>query len=99
MMHEFEALLFSDCERFGQAIGYPQLAPRLQDIRNQFTSPEEIDDSPETAPSKRIAALVPGYQKPLMGTMAALEIGLSAMRSVCPHFRSWLEQLEAINAC
>ena len=29
MMHEFEAMLFSDCERFGESIGRPQLAPAV----------------------------------------------------------------------
>ena len=94
MMHEFEALLFSDCERFAQGIGRPNLAPRFQEIRNAFETPEEIDDSPATAPSKRVQALVPGYEKPLMGTLAVLEIGLEAIREQCPHFRTWLERLE-----
>lgn len=98
MMHEFEAMLFSDCERFGQAIGHPELTPRFQEIRDQFASPEEIDDSPDTAPSHRIAALLPGYQKPLMGNLAALEIGLDSIRSQCPNFRRWLERLEQTRA-
>ena len=71
-MHEFEALLFSDCDRFGQGIGRPELTHRFQEIRDQFASPEEIDDSPDTAPSKRVAELVPGYQKPLMGSLASI---------------------------
>lgn len=94
MMHEFEALLFSDCERFARGIGRPDLAPQFQQIRNTFETPEEIDDSPITAPSKRVQDLVPGYEKPLMGTLAVLEIGLEAIRAQCPHFRSWLERLE-----
>ena len=48
----------------------------------------------DTAPSKRILAIIPGYQKPLTGTLAALEIGLAAMRVECPHFDEWLELLE-----
>ena len=94
MMHEFEALLFSDCERFAQGIGRPDLARHFQQIRNAFETPEEIDDSPITAPSKRVEALVPGYEKPLMGTLAVLEIGLESIRAQCPHFRNWLERLE-----
>ena len=90
-MHEFEALLFSDCDRFGQGIGRPELTHRFQEIRDQFASPEEIDDSPDTAPSKRVAELVPGYQKPLMGSLASIQVGLDAIRSACPHFRRWLE--------
>jgi hypothetical protein len=97
MMHEFEALLFSDCNRFAQGIGRPELAPQFQRIRSSFETPEEIDDSPTTAPSKRVLALVPGYEKPLMGTLAVLEIGLEAIRAQCPHFRIWLERLETWN--
>lgn len=58
------------------------------------SSPEEINDSPVTAPSKRVALLVPGYQKPLLGLLAVLEIGLDAIRRECPHFRAWLDTLE-----
>ena len=98
MMHEFEAMLFSDCEKFGEGIGLPQLAPRFQAIRDQFASPEEIDDSPDTAPSRRVVDLVPRYQKPLMGNLAVLDIGLDAIRAECPNFRAWIERLEGIQA-
>ena len=94
MMHEFEAMLFSDCEGFGRGIGREDLVQPLQTIRDQFASPEEIDDSPDTAPSKRIKHLMPDYQKPLMGNLAALEIGIRAIRRECPHFEEWLERLE-----
>ena len=95
MMHEFEGLLFSDCDRFGEGIGRPDLAPQFRAIRDAFNSPEEINDSPVTAPSKRVVALVPGYEKPLFGTLAVLHIGIASIRAECPHFRQWLERLEA----
>ncbi|MDE2787677.1 MAG: DUF4276 family protein [Chloroflexota bacterium] len=79
MMHEFEAMLFSDCEKFAQAIYHPELADRFQEIRDGFNTPEEINDSPETAPSKRIEMLAPDYQKPVDGTAAASEIGLTVI--------------------
>lgn len=96
VMHEFEGLLFSDCGRFGQGIGRRDLAAPFQAIRDQFPTPEEIDDSPLTAPSKRIQALIPGYEKPLLGNLAALEIGLERIRDECPHFRDWLVRLAAL---
>ena len=96
MMHEFEGLLFSDCRRFGAGIGREDLIPELQSIRDQFGTPEEINDSPITAPSKRILNLVPGYQKPLLGSLAALEIGLEAIRGQCPFFNRWLARLESL---
>ncbi len=94
MMHEFEGLLFSDCQRFADGIGRPELATKFQAIRDAFSSPEEINDSPITAPSKRVEALVAGYQKPLLGALAVLEIGLDKIVQECPHFRAWVEQLE-----
>ena len=96
MMHEFEALLFSDCHGFGRGIGRPELVSKFQDIRDEFDHPEEIDDSPDTAPSKRVSKVFPEYQKPLMGTLAVLEIGLEPIRDACPHFRSWLDALHGL---
>ena len=96
MMHEFEAMLFSDCRAFGRGIGRPDLGGDFQQIREAFESPEEIDDSPETAPSKRVERLVRGYEKPLLGTLAALEIGLGTIRRECPHFGTWLDRLELL---
>lgn len=94
IMHEFEGLLFSDCQGFGRGIGRPELGTEFQAIRDQFTSPEEINDSPVTAPSKRVESLVQGYEKPLLGSLAVLEIGLEAIRNECPHFHAWLTCLE-----
>jgi hypothetical protein len=95
VMHEFEGLLFSDCAAFSRGIGRPDLESGLQEIRDQFSTPEDIDDSPVTAPSKRVEALVPGYEKPLLGALAILEIGLARIRAECPHFNGWLTRLEA----
>jgi hypothetical protein len=96
VMHEFEGLLFSDCAAFSKGIGRPILEPHFKSIRDQFATPEEINDSPVTAPSKRVEALVPGYQKPFLGVLAALEIGLAAIRAECPHFNHWLSKLESL---
>lgn len=96
VMHEFEGLLFSDCGALSRAIGRPHLEARFQAIRDRFASPEEINDSAQTAPSKRVRAIVPEYEKPLFGALAILEIGLSKMRLECPHFGAWLTQPESL---
>ncbi|MBI4568871.1 MAG: DUF4276 family protein [Planctomycetes bacterium] len=95
VIHEFEGLLFSDSAAFARGIGRPELAEALQNVRETFGSPEEINDSEETAPSKRVLSLMPEYVKPIGGTLAALEVGLDAIRHQCPHFRAWLDRLEA----
>ena len=96
VMHEFEGLLFSDCARFARGIGRPDLVTEFQAIRDHFHSPEAINDSPLTAPSKRVEALVPRYSKPLLGTLAAIEIGFENIRDQCPNFRNWVAILEAL---
>lgn len=95
-MYEFEALLFSDAKNFAKGIDRSHLVSHFQNIRNKFDSPEEINDSPHTAPSKRVLELVSGYEKPLCGTLAALQIGLRTMRSECKLFDAWLKRLEAL---
>lgn len=94
MMHEFEALLFSDCDIFSASVGRYDLAPKLQEIRMAFNTPEEINDRPDFAPSKRILGLMPEYQKPLHGILASLDIGLAVMRRECANFAAWLNALE-----
>lgn len=93
-MYEFEALLFSEPEAFASGIWRKQLIGHFKKIRNNFQTPEMINDDPNTAPSKRIQALVDDYQKPLMGPLAALEIGLSKMREECKLFDTWLQKIE-----
>jgi hypothetical protein len=79
-----------------RSIGRADPELRFQQIRNRFATPEKINDSPETAPSKRIGAQFPGYEEPLLGVQAVLEITLAQIPSECPHFDCWLQRLEAL---
>ncbi|AKX54394.1 hypothetical protein AKN90_00635 [Thiopseudomonas alkaliphila] len=97
-MYEFEALLFSDPAAFAKGIDREHLIQSLTKIAEQFVSPEHINNSPQTAPSKRIEALISDYEKPLMGTLAALEVGIRVMREKCLLFNAWLTQLEQLSA-
>ncbi|MEN6576184.1 MAG: DUF4276 family protein [Phycisphaerales bacterium] len=65
-------------------------------IREQFPSPEEINDSRQTAPSKRILELKPRYAKVTDGIPISKKIGLDVMRAQCPHFNDWLRKLQAL---
>ena len=96
-MYEFEALLFSDPDRMAAGMDQTKLSKEFNRINSQFDSPEHINNSPQTAPSKRIEKLIPGYEKPLLGTLAALEVGLDNMRQQCKLFDLWLQKLEALN--
>ena len=92
-LHEYEGLLFSDPEAFANGISQSHLAAPFRAIRQSFPTPEDIDDSSDTAPSKRVLRLCPSYNKVLDGTRAACAVGIEAMRHECPHFREWVERL------
>jgi len=95
--HEFEALLFSDAGAFSvlPGISNEQVA-QLRAIRNQFITPEDINNRPDTAPGKRIASIIRRYNKRANGYLVALEIGLPAIRAKCPRFDDWLARLESL---
>ena len=61
-----------------------------------FDTPEEINNDPNNAPSKRVLAIYPGYRKVIEGTQAAKSVGIASMRTACHHFREWLEVLEGV---
>lgn len=97
-MHEFEALLFSDIEQFQYVLDGWNAASRaaLLDVSRQFATPEDINDSPQTAPSKRILNIFePGtYSKTEHGPLIAEEIGVDQIRAKCPQFNGWVQHLQ-----
>jgi len=95
-MYEFEGLLFSDPAKLAAGVSRTDLAEAFTTIRHGFNSPEEINDSPVTAPSKRILAHMPEYDKPLHGSLAALEVGLEVIRAECPRFNEWVTWMESL---
>jgi hypothetical protein len=85
-MHEFEGLLFTDPQAFEWVEdGWDDYTKRaLEAVAQEFTSPEEINDSPETAPSKRIERIFKGaYSKTEHGPLIAESIRcLAFLRAV-----------------
>lgn len=96
MLHETEALIFSDPMACDLVFPDPSHRRALSDVREVFTSPEDIDEGPDTAPSKRILGVDPTYQKVSFGPLAIEQIGLAKIRSECPHFDQWLRRIEAV---
>ncbi len=95
--HEFEGLLFSDVNAFGDAINAPQKAVNeLRTIREEFPTPEDINDNSNTAPSKRIQQAINTYHKFVHGPLLAMEMGLATIREECPRFASWVSKLESL---
>ncbi|MGE5343633.1 MAG: DUF4276 family protein [Candidatus Omnitrophota bacterium] len=93
-MHEFEALLFSNASVLSDAIDVSQ--KQIEEIINRYNDPEEINDGPKTAPSKRLKALNRRYIKTSYGELISFAIGIDNIRSKCPHFNHWLTTFEKI---
>lgn len=93
-VHEYEALLFSSPAILAKELNVKE-AEILQ-IVNECGEPERINDSAQTAPSKRIINLCPKYKsmKTITGIAAAKAIGVEKMREKCPIFNRWLTSLE-----
>jgi len=95
-MHEFEALLFSSPVELAEGLGDEKLSSVFLTIRNEFSTPEEINDHYDTCPSRRIEKVFQGFKKTINGITAARRIGLEKMRQECPHFNEWVTKLEDI---
>lgn len=91
-LHEFEVLLFSAVNGF-EIYFEDQVSNEIQGIIDSFDNPEEINSSPETAPSKRLIRIIPYYDKVIYGNIVALEIGLPTILARCPRFRGWIDCL------
>lgn len=96
--YEFEALLFSDVGVLGTVeASWGKSVDELRKIRAQCESPEHINDSYETAPSRRLEKLLhPAYKKVLHGPLAAQKITLEVIERECPHFKKWMDALRKL---
>ena len=101
-LHEYEALLYSDTVIMEEWLGLYNSLPNhcFTKIKKSApnSNPELINESPATAPSKRIIAICNSYDKINDGILILKEIGLDRLRSECTHFNDWLTQLEALNS-
>lgn len=94
-VHEFETLLFSNSAILAEGLGIEQAV--VDNVLEQFNGkPENINNSPETAPSKRLEGWKSDYKKTTDGITIAEKIGLSTMREKCPLFNQWLSAIEIL---
>lgn len=94
-LHEFEGLLFSDIVAFKESFGESEAdLSEIESAMAQFNTPEDINNGLSTAPSKRLIAAIPGYNKIVYGSILAELIGIEMIRSKCPLFNEWIAALE-----
>lgn len=93
-LHEFEGLLFSDIQAFFKSFPEDEIKfDELQAAVDSFETPELINNSAETAPSKRLINAIPDYDKIVYGNCVAMDMGLEKIREKCPLFNEWVEKL------
>jgi hypothetical protein len=95
-LHEFEALLFADIDQFGEE--FPERPDALAKLKAELQgiAPEDVNDGPTTHPAARIIRWIPEYEgrKASAGPILASRIGLNRLRQCCPHFSTWISELE-----
>ena len=96
--HEFEALVLAGLDTLESVLDSAEDLAGLKSLRQQLgaTPPEDIDDGPSTAPSKRLSARIPSYQKATHGPLVVEGVGLAGLRRACPRFDAWVKTLERL---
>lgn len=101
-LHEFEALLFVDIIKLQTE--YPLSSEKIRVLKKEtdiYGDPEMINNSPDTAPSKRIIAALSQdyhYNKVQSGATVTSAIGIEALLENCQHFKEWIENIKRIVA-
>jgi hypothetical protein len=98
-MYEFEGLLFSSPMLISNHVSATKpltnVSSWAQDILNDFdNNPEAINDSWDTAPSKRLEKHT-SYKKTIDGLNITKEIGLAEIRQKCVGFNAWVTLIES----
>jgi len=95
LLHEFETLVFSDHAVFNQYYE-PSEFNNAGLVAICALDPETVNNGIATAPSKRLEANIPNYDKVNDGVELCKLIGLNNIRNKCPRFDVWITKLENI---
>lgn len=95
-MYEFEGLLFSYPDLMQAGLAEDGVESWATTVLNEFHgNPEKINDSPQTAPSRRLESKT-GYRKTTHGPNIAELIGIERLRQRCSGFNEWLNKIESL---
>lgn len=90
-------MLFADVNSFEAAYpGATRKVAQLAAVRQSFPSIDHINDGQHSAPSKRILAVFPEYDKELAGSLIAIDIGLATICAQSQHFNQWFQTLKGL---
>ncbi len=97
ILNEFETFLFANPQT-GFSLEDDSIVNDIVQLTDNYKSIEDINNTPEGAPSKRIEAIFAKhgkkYQKGLNAVNYAELTGIEEILSKCPHFSNWLKKIE-----
>ncbi len=100
-LHEFETFLFVDADTTSQNLlncNKSQVVSTInQALQKNNLNPELINNSPTTAPSKRILDCYAQYQKTTDGPSVCNELGIRLMMEKCKNFKTWIDKLSSLH--
>ena len=91
---EFEAILFSDPAQFSRID--PKAKCKVEEIREQYPNPEDINSSYAHCPSRRLESIIEGYSKIIDSRILYSHLDLDKVREQCPHFNQWMTRICAL---
>lgn len=94
-LHEMEALMFAGMDGFDIVVDEAEQLAALQMILDSYPNPEDINSTPQGAPSKRLENIF-NYDKIADGELILEGLGLNAIIQKCPRFATWLKTIEDI---
>lgn len=96
LRHEMETLFYANPEQ-GFDLEDEKIKNAVLDICKQYPNIEDINSTPQGAPSKRLEEIYKAhgkkYNKPADGVDIAELTGLETILEKCPRFRLWLEYI------
>ena len=100
-LHEFETFLFVDANVTSNNLLNCDKKKVIQTINNALQksnlNPELVNNSPSTAPSKRIIGCYSEYQKTIDGSIVCSELGIQTIMDKCPNFKIWINKLLSLH--
>jgi hypothetical protein len=94
VLHEFETWVIAAAVGAGSVLGDVAIAKALQaEAHSVGGDVELLNDSRQTAPSKRVLRCWPDYDKVTDGIEVIREAGLGTVMGRCPGLEVWVRQL------
>jgi len=96
--HEFETMLFSNPD-VGFDLEHDRIKEDVVKLCSGFNSIEDINCTPEGAPSKRIGRIYESHKRKYSKVSDAVDVieltGIETVLEKCPRFKNWVEKLIA----